>query len=388
MNTAALVIAIAALLGLQPTSSDTERLRRIEAERRANAERTQALRDRTTEAAAALNNLKARLVETADGLQVAERRATAVEDGLARLERDEKAASATLGARQRNLSEVLAALQSLERARPPALAVSPDDAGEAALAAVALAAITPELRAEADSLRVELARIARLQTRMAEERKELVAAETALAERRRLLEDLLTEREAAQRQDAARLRQLEAEDARLAREATTLRELIVGIDARGRTAAEATSTPDILAALPARFTAARARLPMPAAGRVVGSFGDATEGGGRTEYLAIATRPGAVVTSPFAGRVDWAEPFGRLGNVVIVDVGEEYRLVLVGIGRLEVRRGAEVRAGEPIGVMADQAVGQLQFQIRRRNVPIDPAPWLRTATASVTGDTR
>ncbi|MEM9232641.1 MAG: peptidoglycan DD-metalloendopeptidase family protein [Pseudomonadota bacterium] len=381
-----LVIGLWALgsAAAQETADEAERLRQIEEQRAENARRAAEIRERAEAAAAALEALRRRLVETADGLREAEVRLTQVEDSLERLNEEEAAAQASLTRRQEALSEVLAALISLERSRPPALAVSPDDATQAAVAAITLSAVTPELEGEADRLREDIARIDRLRTRRAAEREELEEAETALAERRRLLEDLLAEREEAQEQDTAQLRALEEEDARLAREATNLRELIAGIAARERPEvpelpAVLPGGPEVYASLPSQFSAARALLTLPAAGRIVSVFGQRTGDGAREDGIAIATRAGAVVTAPFDGIIDWAENFGRLGNVIIIDVGEDYRLVLIGVGQLAVRRGQQVRAGEPLGAMGGGEAGILKFQVRRRDLPVNPVPWLRPA---------
>lgn len=359
---------------------EAARLQEIERQRAENRRAAEEIRERTAAAQAALDALKTRLVTTAESLQAAESRATDVETNLARLKAEEAAARIDLEGRQRAMSNVLAALQSLERSRPPALAVSPDDANNAAVAAIALAAITPDLKEEADRLRADLARLATLQEQMAQEQLALEEAETALSERRRLLQDLLDERESAQQQDTAQLRRLEAENARLGQEATTLRELIAALEERERNPPPAVApdenAPEIYANLPDRFSNARGSIPLPVAGQVVIQYGEPLPGGGRAEDLTLATRPGAVVTAPFGGRVGWAEPFGRLGNVVILDVGEEFRLVLIGLGTLQTRRGDMVRAGEPLGTMDDTPNAALRFQIRRQNTPIDPGPWL------------
>ncbi|WOI53088.1 murein hydrolase activator EnvC family protein [Parvularcula sp. LCG005] len=362
------------------TAEEAERLRRIEDQMRQNARDAAALREKTEAAEQALANLKSRIVTIAESLQDAEGRATALEDSLASLSAEEEIASADLKARQTAMSNVLAALQSLERSRPPALAVSPDDATDAAVAAIALSAVTPELQAEAKALREQLDRIADIRARQARERQELDRTESALSERRRLLEDALSQREAAHARDRARLAQIEEEDRKLAQEATTLRDLIAGIAARPSRVVprpEApTGGPEIYANLPSRFSAALSALPLPAAGRITSGFGVTQEGGGRSEDITLSTRPGAIVTAPFGGRVVWAAPVGRLGNIVIIDVGDDYRLVLVGLGTLDVTRDDVVRAGEPLGSMDRGGPGALRFQIRRNNVPINPAPWL------------
>ncbi|WP_031553513.1 murein hydrolase activator EnvC family protein [Parvularcula oceani] len=367
-------------------ATEAERLREIERLREEKARDVEALRSRTEQAAATLRQLKARLVDTAESLQDAEASATEAEAAIARLTRERREAQSELQTRRRSMSNVLAALQSLERSRPPALVVSPEDANRAATAAVALSAVTPEIQSQAAALRADLDRIEALRLEAERERLALSEAESALAERRRLLEDLLAERERRQAADVTRLRRIEREDAALAREASTLRELIEGIDRRDEARepeapppslpTRPRAQPEVYAALPASFADAAAKLPLPAAGRIVTRFGDSLEGGGRAQELVLATRPGAVVTAPFGGTVKWAKPYGALGNIVILDVGDGYSVVLMGLGSFAVRRDDEVRAGEPLGYMDTGGERALRLHIRRQNEALDPEPWL------------
>lgn len=362
----------------QQSQSEAERLREIEARHRENEAAAAALRDRAAAVAAERDALERQLIEAADGAQAAETRLTAIETRLSQLADEEVEARAQLLESQTVMSDVLSALLSLERSRPPALAVSPDDATMAARAAIALAAITPELQAEVREYQTALERVNRLKSEQEAQRRTASQAETSLAERRRLLADLLVRKEEAYAAENERISALEAENARLAREARNLRELIARVEERRRRpdpVPTPTAVPS-LSSLPQRFSAARSRLALPVAGRVVSRFGELPPDGGNDEGLAIQTRPGAVVTSPFHGRVDFAENFGTLGNVLIIDVGEQYRLVLIGLGRLDVRSGQRVRAGQPIGAMADGTRGLLKLQVREHNASIDPAPWV------------
>lgn len=387
-----LVILLCVLPSIALAQEDeADRLREIERLRQEKAAAAELLRERTELAAEALRALEARLVRTAESLQGAEASATAAEETLGALNDRRAVVSTRLERRQRSVSEVLGALQMLELSRPPALVVSPDDANQAAIAAIALSGVTPELRAEAEALAADLKEIEALRLAAQEEQRRLAEAETALAERRRLLEDLLAQREQRQAADVTRLRRIEREDAALAREATTLQSLIDGIAERDERERARPPTriptprpapqrpaakPEVYASLPPRFADARTRLPLPASGRIAGRFGDPVQGGGRSQDLVIETRAGAVVTAPFSGRVKWAKPYGALGNVVILDVGDAYSVVLMGLGEFAVRRDDEVGAGEPVGYMPPGRAGALRLHLRRGGEVLDPEPWL------------
>ena len=368
-------------------ASDAERLREIEALREQKARDAEALRRRTEAAAASMRRLKVSLVALAGSLQEAEAEVTESETRLDRLTAESVRLSAALAGRRRAVGDVLGALQMVERRRPPALMVNPADANRAAVAALALASVTPELQEEAARLAAELDRLEIVRAKAARERRLLAEAEAGLAERRRLLEDTLAEREERQAADVERLRRIEREDAALAREATTLRALIEGIAARDEAAPVRPERPQpslpepatgsLYASLPSRFSDARAQLPLPASGRIVRRYGEALGGGGRSQDMTLVTRPGAVVTAPFGGTVKWAKPYGALGNIVILDVGQGYSVVLMGLGSFSVSRDDQVAAGEPLGAMPADARSGLRFHLRRGGEVLDPEPWLR-----------
>jgi septal ring factor EnvC (AmiA/AmiB activator) len=128
--------------------------------------------------------------------------------------------------------------------------------------------------------------------------------------------------------------------------------------------------------LPDSFAASRGLLERPAAGIVAGRFGELDDVGAARDALEIFTRPGAVVTSPYSGQVQWASEFGALGKVLIIDVGGGYTNVLIGLDSFIARKGQRVSAGEPVGVMAaSTSAPSLRFQVRRNGQPVDPEPW-------------
>lgn len=94
--------------------------------------------------------------------------------------------------------------------------------------------------------------------------------------------------------------------------------------------------------------------------------------------LTVATTVDQLVSSPVSGLVVFAEPFRGLGPLLIIDQGAGYHVVLIGLTRLDVRRGASVVAGQSVGeiVAREDSPVRLQFELRYRGLPIDPAPWL------------
>ena len=122
---------------------------------------------------------------------------------------------------------------------------------------------------------------------------------------------------------------------------------------------------------------------MPAVGKVVEKFGVPNEGGGLTKGIKIGTRPGAQVVAPFDGRVKYAGPLKTYGNVLIVEAGSDYLIILAGMAHVDATVGQWLLAGEPVGRMADageDGPSELYLEFRRSRDPFDPLPWLAGVT--------
>ena len=61
--------------------------------------------------------------------------------------------------------------------------------------------------------------------------------------------------------------------------------------------------------------------------------------------------PGAQVIAPADGKVLFAGPYHKTGQVLILEITTGYDLVLAGLGRVTVRPNDELLAGEPVGTM-------------------------------------
>lgn len=109
-------------------------------------------------------------------------------------------------------------------------------------------------------------------------------------------------------------------------------------------------------------------------------FDEVSEDGTASEGIFIRTRPRAQVVSPFDARVEFAGPFNTYGGLLILNVGDDYYIVLAGMAVTYASVGQSVLAGEPVGAMPDQSqpAPDLYLELRRDGVAIDPAPWIRT----------
>ncbi len=140
------------------------------------------------------------------------------------------------------------------------------------------------------------------------------------------------------------------------------------------------------------FIRNKGKLPLPVTGTLVRAYGEPDGYGSASKGLSIATRPQTLVTAPVDGRVLFSGPFRSFQQLLIIDAGHGYHIVLAGMYEVRVVRGQFVLSGEPIARMGDipeQSAVPLTggagmpvcyMEIRRGSIPIDPGPWLDQKT--------
>ena len=330
---------------------------------------------------------------------------------LKALSTTEEATRQSLDKRRAVVAEVLAALQRMGRKPPPALLVEPNDVLKAMRTSMLLGAVLPGMRAEAEALMADLERQA--QTRRAiEAERDLIDKEvTELASERTRLSALVEARQDALGKAQSDLDEERDKAKQLAERTGSLKELIAKMEVESAAAAQgaaAAKRSDQLATLappgvplpqggvtrdPARLTPAvafattKGNLPLPVSGSVLRRFGD-DDGLGSTERgMLFATRAAAMVASPADGWIAYAGPYRSFGQLLILNVGGGYYIVLAGMDRVNVSLGQFVLAGEPVAVMGDGstktaaavALGAAQpvlyVEFRKDGAVIDPGPW-------------
>jgi murein hydrolase activator len=369
--------------------------------------------------------LQRQLIQSAADVQAAEEQATGLEDDLEELTAREAARSAELAQKRIQLGRTLLALERLSLRPPQAAFFSDRPAIDEARAARLLTAATQALDARSRQLQSDLAEIQELHEATTAKQEELAASvrnlatqnvqlgalletksklrdatqqQTAdqrrrqeeLASQARDLKDLLERLAAAAAAEAERQRQAEEAAAAAAAEAEA-EEPDAAADADAESEPDAVQTaartpqPDLAAALstppPAdlrSFPAGDGSLTRPARGDIVAKFGERTEAFGEGKGLVFSTRPGAQIVTPFDGQIVFEGPFRSYGQILIIEHRGGYHTVLAGLAHVAVAVGQWLKAGEPVGAMAEapSVRPQLYVELRRSGAPFDPAPWL------------
>jgi murein hydrolase activator len=352
------------------------------------------------------SKLNQQLIDIAAQVRGVETRISDAEARLRPLDSHEQRIRSSLDSRRSEIVEVLAALQRAGRRSPPALLIRPEDALQSLRTAMLLGSVVPELRARAAILAGDLNELVTVRKTIASERDRLAADRDKLRDDQTRLAALIDER---QRQQSAVEKDMDAEGARavaLSRQVDNLQGLITRMEQDLKTAAKAATSaslqgapaspsgkPDLTALKnPARlspaiaFASAKGLFAMPVNGVKIREFGGSDGAGGVEKGISLAARPGAQVTTPCDGWVVYAGPFRSYGQLLILNTGGGYHVLIAGMERISVNIGQFVLTGEPVATMgtrsqvasilatnASQPVLYIEF--RKDGTPIDPGPW-------------
>ena len=352
------------------------------------------------------SKLNQQLIDIAAQVRSVETNIGDAEVRLRPLDSREQQIRSSLDSRRSEIVEVLAALQRAGRRTPPALLVRPEDALQSLRTAMLLGAVVPELRGRAERLAADLGELVTLRKTIATERDALAQDRDRLKDDQVRLAALVDER---QRKQSAIEKDMEAEGARaitLSKQADSLQGLIAKMEQDLKSAAKAAATASVqgspvapngkpnLGALkdPARlspaiaFASAKGLFAFPVNGAKIRDFGGSDGAGGVQKGISLAARAGAQVTTPCDGWVVYAGPFRSYGQLLILNAGGGYHVLIAGMERISVNIGQFVLTGEPVATMgttsqvasifaANASQPVLYIEFRKDGTPIDPGPW-------------
>ncbi|MCC0078264.1 MAG: peptidoglycan DD-metalloendopeptidase family protein [Rhodobacter sp.] len=359
------VIAVLAVLGVGPALADT-----AENAREAALSLLSAI-DGLAEARRAPEQVEA----LTRAIQAHEAGLSALREGLREAALREAAINRLLEQQQAQVSRLLGAMMAAERIEGPVMLVHPQGPLATARAGMMMADLAAAMQAEAD-------RIGALAREQAELRRLRETAVETLAAGLHSLQDAraeLSQAMADRRDLPPRVGDDETRMLALLESVRTLEELASGLAARPAGAS---------ASLPV-FEAARGRLALPVTGSILRRAGEADAAGVVRPGLVLATEPGALVVAPWHGTVRFRGPLLDYGNVVLLEPGEGWLIVIAGLDVVYPRTGEVVAQGAPLGLMPGGASGDefvqgdvvaarsetLYLELREDGQAIDPADW-------------
>lgn len=344
--------------------------------------------------------ISAKLVDISQRIQAQEAAITDSEGQLLKMSKEEVVILADLAAKQDVLSELLAGLQRLEQNPPPALVVEPNDVLGALRGALLFGAIVPELRGQAEELARNLARLEELRGNVKQGKEALRADIARLKDSKIELDALIDKKRTRVAEASAALESEKKRADELAARAQNLKQLIASLAAENQRREAEESKKAAAGELPEKklqealeqprvaFAQTRGKLAYPAQGQILKRFGDDDGLGGTIRGLVIATRDDAQVTAPADGKVEFAGPFRSYGQVLILNPGGGFHLLMAGMGKITAQTGDFLRTGEPVGQMgfgpsSVTLLGDviqdkrpvLYIEFRNSTEAIDSTPW-------------
>lgn len=148
----------------------------------------------------------------------------------------------------------------------------------------------------------------------------------------------------------------------------------------------------------ASFADQQGKLDLPALGTLLLKPDETDMRGVTRPGMTLATRPSALVTSPWAATIRYRGPLLDYGNVMIIEPGGGYLMVLGGLDQVYGEVGEVIPKGAALGLMGGAAAGSgdllapstegsggretetLYIELRQGAKPVDPMQWF-AATA-------
>ena len=307
----------------------------------------------------------------------------AYEDGLAALRealRQAHLREATLAlqfqAKRDRVAQLLGVLSQLEAQPGPLLLLHPSGPLGTVRSGMLLAEVTPALQAEADALRRELTELRDLRVLQVAAGQTLSAGLSAAQNARSALSQAISDRTTLPK--------------RFTEDPEVLRGLLESADtlegfASGLALDDTTNR---------SFADARGTLPLPVLGTLLRRAGEADAAGVRRPGVTLATRPRALVTTPWPATIRYLGPLLDYGNVIVLEPGGGYLLILAGLDTVYGEVGEVLAQGAALGLMGgnDAETGNdflataeegggvqgnqtLYMEIRQGADPVDPAAW-------------
>jgi septal ring factor EnvC (AmiA/AmiB activator) len=391
---------------------DIEQARRLFEEHQRNLEKLQQeqqnLENETQTLDTERANLQTKLIESGRNAQANEKKLTGIEGDLERLTAEEAEIRLGLNESRTAIAQMLGVMQSMGREPPPVMVTKRSDALKMVRSAMVLSSFFPKFKEEAERLSKRLTDLDRVLAEARDQQTRLAAQKQEFFRLRNEVNTLLAEKRERLRGNFSRLDDLKVATSRHTRAVTDLGDLLQRLDAevgqRSNLAAYEAElkrlgpiielkpeTKQIAFVAPGRlkpaipFDKTKGQLPMPCTGKKIKAFGTRDETGGKSEGISVETRGEAQIISPSDGWVIYAGQFRSYGQLLIINAGGGYHILLAGMDQIYTSVGQFVLAGEPVAVMgkagpqisggAQSRNPALYIEFRKDARPVDPDPW-------------
>jgi septal ring factor EnvC (AmiA/AmiB activator) len=361
--------------GALPSTKD--RYKQLQGEIQKNKPVVQSAQQKSRALQAEAQALRKKLIDTAARVQDLEAEKGTLDAAIAELVIEERQMQSNFERDRVKVAKLLAVLERLQHDMPPVIVLKADDALGATHGAMLLGASLPRIYGAAAALSRRLEALRHTRAELQRRRIEGARNAVLLSAARVQLDQLLAIKEREARTAESVYTDLQSQLDSIADEAADLGSLLAKV-ASLRASAPVNQTVTIVGPLDSAAASGlqRGSLRRPVVGRLVTDSGSGTAGN-ISPGVTFATQPGATVVAPADGRVLFAGPYHKTGQVLILETPGGYDLVLAGLDRIAARPGDQLLAGEPLGTMPQNGNGErLYFEVRQNGKGLSPAPWL------------
>lgn len=276
-------------------------------------------------------------------------------------------------AKRQEVAQLMGVLANLDADPGPLLLLHPTGPLGTVRSGMILSDVAPALQSEAERLRTDLTELRDLRASQTQALEVLTEGLTSVQSARSVLSQAMSDRTDLPRrltEDPEKLAALQAG-------AKTLADFAAGL------------APDT--GLEPGFETAAGLLPWPVQGQVILKAGETDARGVTRPGVSLATRPLAMVTSPWAATLRYRGPLLDYGNVMILEPADGYLLILGGLEQVYGEVGDVVSKGDALGLMggtdgkaadilSPKGAGAsdsetLYLELRKDGEPIDPMAW-------------
>jgi len=329
----------------------------------------------SVEALQAAESAKDRVAALTRTIKAYEAGLTALREALRQAELRETTLTLQFQTKRDRLSQLLGVLSTLDADQGPLLLLHPGGPLGTVRSGMMLADVTPALQTEAQSLRRDLQELADLRALQAAAGVTLGNGLQAAQDARAALSKAISDRTDLPKRFTEDPEALKA----LLQSADTLDAFATGLSPQENTVQG--------------FAEAKGTLPWPVLGRIILRPGETDAKGVTRPGVTLATRPLALVTAPWAATIRYRGPLLDYGNVMILEPGGGYLLILAGLETVYGDVGDVVAAGAALGLMGGTALNgadilspatddsgangseTLYLELRQGAEPIDPVTW-------------
>lgn len=367
----------------QPTSDD---LKRIEAQLQQERQTQLESKRQASKLANEIKNVQRQMVRSAKAVQEKEEMLEQLEKKLNVMQKEERELSGRLAQTDAQTVQLVTALQTLALRPPEVMLTEPQSPVNVLRSQLLINKALPVVQHLSSSVLNDLSQLSQTKTRIEEQAQRVKETMSELNDKKTQMNSLIRQKAKLQAQYDASHEQAQKRIVSLANQAKDIKDLLDHLEKeKKRRQEEAYKRPiqrsqSITRSLlplgisKTSFQKAKGTLPYPVRGHVIENYGDETAGGLHAKGMTFSARSSSAVISPFKGTVLFSGPFKSYGQLLIIDNGDGYLMLLAGMEEMNVTAGQELLSGEPVGKLK-ASNPKLYVEIRKDGQPIDPAAW-------------